>query len=58
MGHGKVLNSSTTAKRRLRWTIGLKAGLTEEAGCQWGVAGTAAFWSRAVLWLEAEARGW
>jgi hypothetical protein len=36
MGRGKVLSSSTTAKRWLRRAIGLKAGLTEEVGRRWG----------------------
>jgi hypothetical protein len=33
---GKALGSSTTAKRWLCQAIGLKAGLTEEVGRQWG----------------------
>jgi hypothetical protein len=36
MGRGKVLGSSTTAKRWLRRAIGLKAELTEEVGRRWG----------------------
>jgi hypothetical protein len=43
-GHDKVLGSSTTAKRRLHRAIGLKAGLTEEVGRQWGGGERPARW--------------
>jgi hypothetical protein len=35
-GRGKVLGSSTTAKRGLHWAIGLKVGLIEEVRRRWG----------------------
>jgi hypothetical protein len=66
-GRGKVLSSSTTAKRRLRRAKRAEVGLTEEVGRRWVVeSGRRSGGGRlrrggsalgAVLRLEAKARG-